>query len=243
MLSFASQSSSIEPNVSVQATSLNQQEGDTNGFIDLVYKGVPGGMKYEFIVHPGARPDNIRLAYTGIEGLSIDDKGNLIIHTALGDVKDDSPYTYQEIDGKEVEVECRFVIARSGSDEAIPYNSKDEIASPSARNDKSGTVSNQQFIYGFEVSSYNKDFPLVIDPGLSYSTFLGGSGDNSDDEGNGIAVDASGKAYVTGGTRSSNFPTTTGAFDTSHNGLADVFVTKLNPAGTALVYSTFPRGE
>ena len=118
------QSSSIEPNVSVQATSLNQQEGDTNGLIDLVYKGVSGGMKYEFIVHPGASPDNIRLAYTGIEGLSIDDKGNLIIHTALGDVKDERPYAYQEIDGQRVEVECKFGIrnAECGVESVIPQS-------------------------------------------------------------------------------------------------------------------------
>ncbi|HHT9153007.1 MAG TPA: DUF7948 domain-containing protein, partial [Candidatus Hypogeohydataceae bacterium YC40] len=56
--------------------------------IDAVYRGVPGGMKYEFIVHPGANPEDIKLAYTGIEGLSIDESGNLIIHTALGEVKD-----------------------------------------------------------------------------------------------------------------------------------------------------------
>ncbi|HHT9153618.1 MAG TPA: DUF7948 domain-containing protein, partial [Candidatus Hypogeohydataceae bacterium YC40] len=63
-------------------------QGDTRTGIDLVYRGVPGGMKYEFIVQPGANPDDIRLAYTGIESLSIDESGNLIIHTALGEVKD-----------------------------------------------------------------------------------------------------------------------------------------------------------
>jgi hypothetical protein len=113
--------------------------------IDTVYKGVPGGMKYEFIVQPGADPDVIKLAYTGIEGLSIDDTGNLIIHTALGDVRDTKPYCYQEIDGVEVEVKCNFKVhplSLRGSEttEAIPCNFKDEIASPSARNDKSGTI-------------------------------------------------------------------------------------------------------
>jgi len=76
--------------------------------------------------------------------------------------------------------------------------------------------------------------------GLEYSTYLGGT---STDSGNGIAVDSSGNAYVAGETQSSNFPTTTGAFDESFNGgIVDMFVTKLNSAGSALTYSSFIGG-
>ncbi len=71
-----------------------------------------------------------------------------------------------------------------------------------------------------------------------YATFLGGS---NMDVGYGIAVDTAGSAYVTGGTRSTNFPTTPGAFDVSTNG-GDAFVVKLNPAGSALAYATFLGG-
>jgi hypothetical protein len=76
---------------------------------------------------------------------------------------------------------------------------------------------------------------------LVYSTYLGGG---SDDGGSGIAVDGSGNAYISGGTMSSNFPTTLGALDTSYNGVGDydVFLSKLNPSGTALVYSTYLGG-
>jgi hypothetical protein len=81
--------------------------------------------------------------------------------------------------------------------------------------------------YGFEVGAYDPRHPLVIDPGLDYSTFLGGS---DFDQGNGIAVDGRGRAYVTGFTRSADYPTTPGAFDTSFNGSRDAFVTKL-PTG------------
>ncbi|MFB3895065.1 MAG: SBBP repeat-containing protein [bacterium] len=72
---------------------------------------------------------------------------------------------------------------------------------------------------------------------LIYSTFLGGG------EGFSIALDNSGNAYTTGYTNSSFFPTTPGAFDTLSNGSSDVFVTKLNSTGTALIYSTYLGGE
>ncbi|MBI4687855.1 MAG: SBBP repeat-containing protein, partial [Nitrospirae bacterium] len=75
---------------------------------------------------------------------------------------------------------------------------------------------------------------------LSYSTFVGGS---SDDIGFGIVVDGGGNAHVTGWTYSPNFPTTTGAYDRTHNGSSDVFVLKLNSTGTALSYSTFIGGS
>jgi hypothetical protein len=71
---------------------------------------------------------------------------------------------------------------------------------------------------------------------LRYSTFLGGT---SEDAGLGIAVDESGRAYVTGVTVSADYPTTQGAFDTSYNGGFDVIVTKLNASGSKLAYSTF----
>jgi Beta-propeller repeat len=93
--------------------------------------------------------------------------------------------------------------------------------------------------YGFAVGSYDPRYPLVIDPELDYSTFLGG-GDG--DRGWDIAVDGSGRACVTGRTNSEDFPTTTGAFDTTFNGEQDAFVTKLNASGSALDYSTFLGG-
>ncbi len=94
----------------------------------------------------------------------------------------------------------------------------------------------------FDIGSHDSRLPLVIDPMvLGYSTFLGGS---LDDVANGIAVDASGNAYVTGSTHSTTFPTKPGSFDTSHNGGSiDAFVTKLNSAGTGIVYSTFVGGS
>jgi hypothetical protein len=91
-------------------------------------------------------------------------------------------------------------------------------------------------------------FVVKLDPAgaaLIYSTYLGGS---HVEFGGGLAVDGAGNAYVAGRTYSSNFPVTAGAFQTSLNRgvfcneCEDGFVTKLNPAGTGLVYSTFLGG-
>jgi hypothetical protein len=83
---------------------------------------------------------------------------------------------------------------------------------------------------------------------LVYSTYLGGSfggvgSGSGGDSGNGIAVDEDGRAYVTGGTLSADFPTTPGAFQPANAGSVDTFVTKLNRSGTALVYSTYLGGS
>ncbi|HMC70143.1 MAG TPA: SBBP repeat-containing protein, partial [Mycobacteriales bacterium] len=75
----------------------------------------------------------------------------------------------------------------------------------------------------------------------TYSTYLGGT--TGDDAGRGIAVDATGSAYVTGFTASTDFPTTPGAFQTAFGGGGlDAFVVKLNPAGSGLVYGTYLGG-
>jgi hypothetical protein len=92
---------------------------------------------------------------------------------------------------------------------------------------------------GFEVAAYDLAKPLVIDPVLVYSSYLGGNGTES---GNAIVVDDSGNAYITGTTTSSLFPLAS-AFDPTLSGGSDAFITKINPAGSALVYSTFLGGS
>ena len=74
---------------------------------------------------------------------------------------------------------------------------------------------------------------------LLWSTYLGGNGD---DACTAIAVDTDGNVYVVGYTGSANFPTTPGAYDTSFNGESDVFITKLDPTGTYLIFSTYLGG-
>ena len=92
--------------------------------------------------------------------------------------------------------------------------------------------------YGFYVAAYNSDYPLIIDPTLAYSTYLGGA---RDDRGYGIAVDAAGCAYISGYTLSNDFPTQN-PFQAANVGYYDVFVAKLSAAGNSLIYSTYLGG-
>jgi|GEM_PF-2407408 len=95
--------------------------------------------------------------------------------------------------------------------------------------------------FGFKTGPYHQDAELVIDPSLMFSSYLGGSGQEAD---GGIALDLAGNVYATGHTYSGNFPKTTRAYDRTFNGgVFDVFITKFNPAGSGLVYSTFLGGN
>ena len=91
----------------------------------------------------------------------------------------------------------------------------------------------------FAVGEYDPRLPLVIDPTIVYSTYLGGA---AADQAWAVAVDSSGSAYVAGYTVSTNFPTAN-AIQAANAGSQDAFVAKLNPAGTALVYSTYIGGS
>ena len=113
-----------------------------------------------------------------------------------------------------------------------------QLAGDGSRSEVKGSYQINGNEVRFNVRGADSGKPLVIDPVLSYSTFLGGNGD---DQAVGIAVDAQGSAYVTGRAGSFNFPTTPGAFKTSNTGGA--FITKLDPTGTTLVYSTFLFSE
>lgn len=95
-------------------------------------------------------------------------------------------------------------------------------------------------VFGFDVKDYNPMVLLVIDPALEYSTFIGGT---NDDTGYDIVVDSNGNTYITGETYSTDFPTTPLANDTEYENFGDVFVTKFSSSGDALVYSTFLGGN
>ena len=122
-----------------------------------------------------------------------------------------------------------------------------QLSKPIAYQEKNGTREEVSASYirkgvsgiGFQLGDYDRSRPLIIDPVLVYSTYLGGNGF---DQGYGIAVDSFGSAYVTGKTAAADFPTTSGAFQTTFGGGDALFIAKLNPQGTALVYSTYING-
>lgn len=180
--------------------------------IDLVFYGNQNLLEYDFTVSPGADPRVIALGFEGITGMRVDDKGDLILRTDAGEMRQSKPVVYQQIDNARRIVPASYLI-----------KGKKQIA--------------------FQIASYDRSKPLVIDPTLAFSTYLGGSGTDS---GEGIAVDTAGNAYITGSTVSTNFPVTPGAFQTMRAGAFtndDAFVTKMNPTGTALIYSTYFGGS
>ncbi|PYV17026.1 MAG: hypothetical protein DMG07_06690, partial [Acidobacteria bacterium] len=179
--------------------------------IHLTFRGNQGSVAYEFVVEPGADPAQIKLAFEGADRVGMDARRGLVAHLPGGSVRQEQPLVYQDHDGS------RRVL--SGSHASRGGNR-----------------------FGFQVGSYDPSKPLVIDPTLVYSTYLGGG---VSDSAAGIAVDAEGNAYLAGHTASSDFPTANpvqpafGGGDTR----GDAFVTKLSSDGSALLYSTYLGGR
>ncbi len=145
-------------------------------------------------------------------------------------------------DNLEVDPEGRLVMDTSLGDlvKDAPYTYQQTGAGETV-DVASGYATGAGETFGFEIGDYDSSSTLVIDPlFLPYSTYLGGS---DDDYGRGIAVDSSSNAIVTGGTASTNYPTTSGAYQTSNAGGYDMFVTKLSANGASLVYSTYLGGS
>ncbi len=181
--------------------------------IDMVFHGGRGGLEYDFELAPGRDPGRIALRMRGARRLSLDRSGDLLLHTAAGTLLQRRPVAYQPVPGGRRAVPSRYVLEGT-----------DRVA--------------------FKLGAYDHSRPLVIDPELRYSTYLGGSDKSS--LGFAIAADAAGSAYVAGYTGAMDFPTTAGVIKPAITGDefdTDLTVTKLSPDGSSLVYSTYLGGS
>jgi hypothetical protein len=180
--------------------------------IDLRFYGNRGELEYDFVVAAKTDPAQIRMRFEEGERLEIGSDGSLAIGEGEARIAFHKPVVYQEIGAGRRMVAGRFALVDAHT-------------------------------VGFELGHYDLSRPLVIDPTLVFSTYLGGSGFPGD-QAAGIAIDADGNAYIAGSTNSTDFPVVSGSYDTSDPATSAnvVFITKLNPAGTDEVYSTYLGG-
>ncbi len=175
--------------------------------IDLIYTLEGGRLKSEFRIAPGADPDHIHIQYAGQTALTLREDA-LDIQLPSGEtLQEHIPSAYQDIDGQRQTLDVTFRLL----DDAT---------------------------YTFALGeAYNPDYPLVIDPILIYSTYLGGS---AQDEGWAIAVDKTGAMYITGITQSTDMPMIQPG---EHKGGNDVFVAKVDQHGQLVYVSVFGGSE
>jgi len=241
--------------------------------IDIKFYGNNRRLEHDVIVRPGGDVSKVRFAYDGIEGLKITETGDLEVRLEDGKIIEKKPVVFQEIDGRRVAVDGKYRILGDntyGFDVASYDHGKDLIIDPVLVYSTYLGGNNFDIAHDIAIDSagnayvtgetWSPNFPPtnaiqgVYGGGISdgfvtkinssgsamiYSTFLGGS---ASDSGRSIAVDSSGNAYVTGLTRSSDFPLLN-PMQGILGGNSDAFITKLNPSGSALVYSTYLGGN
>jgi len=178
--------------------------------IDVRAREQDGHFEYDLLLKPGADLESAEITVEGIEGMRVDEIGALVMETGLGPVRMPVPSSWEEGPGGERNRVACHYVLRGANR------------------------------FGFEAPGRQRGWALVVDPGLVWSTFLGGGA--SLDWAVGLALDAQGAATVVGLSYSVDFPTTPGAFQTTHHGGEDAFVARLSSSGSSLVYSTFLGG-
>lgn len=179
--------------------------------IDAHFRMEGDDLKYDHVVHAGADPSHIRIRYDGVQGLAVDADGDLIVHTAYGDQRQQRPMSWQVIDGERRIVKVSFVLI-DASTFGFRVN-----------------------------GGYDRTHDLVIDPlfemvWASYTRALGGSNNINYSFAN--AMDAQGNVYLTGYV-DGTFPVTPGAYSGPGNVYPDIFVSKFSSDGSTLLYSTY----
>jgi Bacterial Ig-like domain (group 3)/Beta-propeller repeat len=235
--------------------------------VDLVYYGNQRQLEYDFIVAPGADPRRIAFDVTGAKRIRRGAQGDLVFKVGEGEIRWHKPVVYQEKDGTRQEIAAHYATDKNRvAFEVAKYDTSrplyidpliystylggsgqdigQGIAVDSAGN---AYVTGQTYSTNFPTTpgafqtacNGNSTFVAKFNPtgsALVYSTYLCGG------PGRGIAVDSAGNAYVAGAA-GPGFPITPGAFQTVCKNGSCAYLTKLNPAGSALVYSTYLGGS
>ena len=182
--------------------------------IGMTFYGNQRHLEYDFELSPGADVRAIGLLFDGQRQIRIDRSGDLVLDLGGQSMRQLRPVAYQVVGGRRKSVSSRYVLRGDGR-------------------------------VGLRVGAYDHARPLVIDPQLVYSTYLGGSGRDASalggvtfrigDGATGVALDSAGNAYVAGQALSPDFPTTAGSVQPTEG---TIFVAKLGPSG-GLLYSTY----
>lgn len=177
--------------------------------IDQIYKDKNGEIEVDWIVAPGANPKKIGQVFGGASRLRLADNGDLLIQVGTATVREHKPRIYQRSNGNVVRINGHYVLR--GNHEV-----------------------------GIDVGRYDVSKALVIDPVISYATYLGGSaGSNT---ASAVSLDPQGNTYLTGSTTALDFPGTHSSFVPVFVGMPAVYVTKIDANG-ALVFTTFFGGS
>jgi hypothetical protein len=232
--------------------------------IDVRFRVDGSVPKPEFVIGPGASAAAVRLSFDGDADAATD--GSLIVRNSSGEIRGEAPRVFRKDAGGETLASAGF--KRVGDGTIGLDTSRPKSVTPISFSGYFGGAS-QSAITGVAVNSYyntivvgwttSTNLPASagaqqhyagsvdafvagfspVGGALLFCTYLGGSGQ---DEAMGVAVDSSNNTYITGWTTSSNFPTVN-PLQSKLKGTRDAFVAKLNPAGNALLYSTYLGGS
>jgi hypothetical protein len=188
--------------------------------VDLKFYGNNPQLEYYIIINANGDTSKVVFRYDGIKEARLTEEGDLALGLETGAALiQKCPVAYQVVDGKRIERQANFRI--------IQAPSKGKPDAP--------------LIYGFDVAAYDSGYELIIDPVIVFSTCLGGS---KADYGIEVGADAEGNTIVAGITRSTDFPTTSGACNPeSGGGQTDIFIAKVDKSGSSLIYSTYLGGS